>query len=435
MPHLLPLTLALTLALPAHAADPPEETRRKPRPVALAIGATLLTGAGTSFAFSQIERGKWNRQGEAFRSDPLSLPWSDEERARLKQSDATLRRHYMFSQIATGLGVAGAGFVVYGTFGKRSSAASSGPDCPIRPGASPAHLDEDGCPMVLGSLAVLATVEGEPREGLSLAVIGEGDSRTLVSGAERITVPDLMPGSYEVRSLEPFWDGATSLKIKTGMHKVDVPVFEIIPGTLVVTARDDAGNAIRDAVATVAPRGGGDGQTVSLDESGYGEAMVAPGSWSIFIEAPGYGVRRTDAEVESKEKTEVITTLRPAMAELSGARIELKEKVFFTAGRDEVDERSFEMLDEVANVLLRRSDIILLEIQGHTSSEGGYELNQQLSERRAHEVQAYLEKQGIPKSRMKAVGYGPSKPLVPEKTEADRALNRRVELVILHTRK
>jgi len=72
-------------------------------------------------------------------------------------------------------------------------------------------------------------------------------------------------------------------------------------------------------------------------------------------------------------------------------------------------------------------DLTLL-IEGHTDSVGSDAYNQQLSERRAESVKAYLVSKGIAESRIETKGYGESQPVASNDTEAGRAKNRRVEL-------
>jgi len=73
---------------------------------------------------------------------------------------------------------------------------------------------------------------------------------------------------------------------------------------------------------------------------------------------------------------------------------------------------------------------IKIIIEGHTDDVGDENYNQALSERRAKAVMEALAGMGVKRSRMKAVGYGETKPLVPNDTEENRQLNRRVEIVI-----
>lgn len=65
-------------------------------------------------------------------------------------------------------------------------------------------------------------------------------------------------------------------------------------------------------------------------------------------------------------------------------------------------------------------------IEGHTDNVGGKKMNEELSQRRAEAVVDYLVKNfGIDRSRLKAVGYGPNKPIASNATAAGRAKNRR----------
>jgi outer membrane protein OmpA-like peptidoglycan-associated protein len=71
-----------------------------------------------------------------------------------------------------------------------------------------------------------------------------------------------------------------------------------------------------------------------------------------------------------------------------------------------------------------------LSIEGYTDSTGGDELNMALSTARAKAVYDFLKAQGIPESRMRYQGFGPASPVAPNDTEANRAKNRRVEVVL-----
>jgi outer membrane protein OmpA-like peptidoglycan-associated protein len=71
-----------------------------------------------------------------------------------------------------------------------------------------------------------------------------------------------------------------------------------------------------------------------------------------------------------------------------------------------------------------------LHIEGHTDNTGTPEKNQVLSEHRAGSVLHYLQKAGIPATRMQAAGYGQQRPVTENNTAKGRAANRRVELEI-----
>ncbi|SDT43883.1 OmpA family protein [Pseudomonas fuscovaginae UPB0736] len=66
-------------------------------------------------------------------------------------------------------------------------------------------------------------------------------------------------------------------------------------------------------------------------------------------------------------------------------------------------------------------------VSGHTDSVGTDAYNQKLSQRRADAVKQVLVKDGIAPNRIQSVGYGKTRPVADNATEAGRAINRRVE--------
>jgi OOP family OmpA-OmpF porin len=111
--------------------------------------------------------------------------------------------------------------------------------------------------------------------------------------------------------------------------------------------------------------------------------------------------------------------------------IKIMEKVLFETDGDRILAGSFSLLDNVAQVLNDNPQIKKIEIQGHADDTGGDDYNQVLSNRRAKSVMLYLVKSGVSQDRLLSKGYGETQPLVDPLTEADRALNRRVEFKIL----
>jgi len=75
-----------------------------------------------------------------------------------------------------------------------------------------------------------------------------------------------------------------------------------------------------------------------------------------------------------------------------------------------------------------------VSIEGHCDIIGSDEYNQKLSEDRAGAVYNYFLEKGIEASRMRTVGYGRMRPIVPNDSEANRAKNRRVEINIIKAR-
>jgi outer membrane protein OmpA-like peptidoglycan-associated protein len=108
--------------------------------------------------------------------------------------------------------------------------------------------------------------------------------------------------------------------------------------------------------------------------------------------------------------------------------VALPAGILFETGKDALKPGVKDSLRKAAATLKGSETNII--VQGHTDSTGSDAINQPLSERRARQVRDFLVANGVAASRLTAVGYGASRPAVPNDTEANRALNRRVQLEI-----
>jgi outer membrane protein OmpA-like peptidoglycan-associated protein len=102
----------------------------------------------------------------------------------------------------------------------------------------------------------------------------------------------------------------------------------------------------------------------------------------------------------------------------------------FASGRSVNRHGSFDLLAKVEKAIdvFPRSEII---IEGHTDSYGGDEANQALSQQRAESVQQYMiNAMRIPSYRLIATGFGETNPVANNETEAGRARNRRIDILI-----
>ena len=88
-------------------------------------------------------------------------------------------------------------------------------------------------------------------------------------------------------------------------------------------------------------------------------------------------------------------------------------------------------LNQVLDILQKHPEVLKLEIQGHTSSEGGAEYNLRLSNDRAKAVYTWLVDRGIDGARLVPRGYGLTQPIRPNDTEPHRQRNRRVQFRLL----
>lgn len=104
--------------------------------------------------------------------------------------------------------------------------------------------------------------------------------------------------------------------------------------------------------------------------------------------------------------------------------------VYFDFDKANLKSPAMAELDRAAKIMKDNPDVVL-ELQGHTDGKGSAVYNKNLGNKRADAVFKYLNAKGIKSERLKAVSFGSDKPAAPNDTDANRALNRRVDLVIL----
>jgi outer membrane protein OmpA-like peptidoglycan-associated protein len=121
----------------------------------------------------------------------------------------------------------------------------------------------------------------------------------------------------------------------------------------------------------------------------------------------------------------------PKKVQITAKKIVIMDKVFFETNKAKIKPESFGILKDVAKVLKDNAWVKSVEVQGHTDDVGKESQNMKLSQARAEAVRDFLVKEGVETGRLVPVGYGPTKPLVNEKTADARAQNRRVEFIIL----
>ncbi len=118
-------------------------------------------------------------------------------------------------------------------------------------------------------------------------------------------------------------------------------------------------------------------------------------------------------------------------ATLRHGAIFITESISFETGSAQLVPESQALLDDVAALLVRNSEILLLRIEGHTDSIGDAQMNLELSEDRAKSVRQHLIDAGVEADRLQAVGFGESQPVADNSTAEGRAENRRVEFNVV----
>lgn len=101
----------------------------------------------------------------------------------------------------------------------------------------------------------------------------------------------------------------------------------------------------------------------------------------------------------------------------------------FDFGKSTIRESSFPTLDKLAQTLIEAKNW-KIDIDGHTDDKGSDSFNQKLSQDRANAVKSYLVSKGVTADTITATGYGETKPIVKNDSDANRERNRRVEFKI-----
>ena len=108
------------------------------------------------------------------------------------------------------------------------------------------------------------------------------------------------------------------------------------------------------------------------------------------------------------------------------------DKLRFASSATELSTEAQAEIDAFSEELVLRNENVFIEIQGHTDSTGGEAYNLKLGEQRAEAVRRYLSNEhAIPLHRIAVISYGESAPVIDNKTRENRAMNRRVTLVVL----
>lgn len=174
---------------------------------------------------------------------------------------------------------------------------------------------------------------------------------------------------------------------------------------------------------TCAAVGGVGGAALGAIESssyaGWG-ALIGGGVAAAYCWANG-------AEEETIVVAEEVIEVEPAEPEPMADVVRVELDVKFDFDRAQVKQESYGDIQNLADFMKEYAQTTTV-VEGHTDSVGTDAYNQKLSERRAEAVrQVLVDQYGVQGNRVDAIGYGESRPVADNATEAGRAINRRVE--------
>lgn len=153
------------------------------------------------------------------------------------------------------------------------------------------------------------------------------------------------------------------------------------------------------------------------------QTVIAGTNNTAGVQAPAGGQPTTEAEAQKSLKD------LGAQKTATGYVLTLPETVLFDYNQSAIKPQAAATLTKVAQ-LLRYYDKVLIGVNGYTDNTGTAEYNLVLSQRRAQAVADSFVGQGVKKERMKVTGFGMAQPAVANDTDANRAKNRRVQIVL-----
>ncbi|MCQ2252370.1 MAG: OmpA family protein [Bacteroidales bacterium] len=168
-------------------------------------------------------------------------------------------------------------------------------------------------------------------------------------------------------------------------------------------------------------------------DGSYFITLPAGHNYGYYVEMDGYYPVSGNLNTENLKSGKNIerNIVMNSIDDILGGKVSIVlENIFFDSNKYDLKPESYPELNRLAAFIKDNAGAVL-EIQGHTDNSGSAEANKILSQQRADSVRRYLVSQGCPEDQIRTMGYGPSKPIDSNATEAGKARNRRVEFKIM----
>ena len=179
--------------------------------------------------------------------------------------------------------------------------------------------------------------------------------------------------------------------------------------TAIGTGTGAAAGAVIGAMA-----GGGQGAAIG---AGVGGVLGAAAGYNWGTIKDKLGIATKDSGVQVSEQQD------------GALKVNVPGSVSFASGSASLDSKLHPTLDKIAATLNEYAQTSVTVV-GYTDSVGSAEANRELSRRRADAVADYLSQHGVSRSRISVDSRGEEEPIATNDTEAGRAQNRRVEMLV-----
>ncbi|MGV3630977.1 MAG: OmpA family protein [Bacteroidota bacterium] len=197
--------------------------------------------------------------------------------------------------------------------------------------------------------------------------------------------------------------------------------------------KDKNGDPVKDASIEIAYESSGKSEKIKVngDDGKYAAIIKTSQPQDVMITVKKEG-HAFDSKLINKEelagKTIVKGTELTAKPLKAGEAYTIKD-ILFETNSFGLSSKSQFILKRFAKFLEENPGISIM-IQGHTDDVGDDAKNMKLSEDRAQEVKKYLISLGIDGARLKAKGFGETKPKLPNDDPYKRSVNRRTDFLI-----
>jgi outer membrane protein OmpA-like peptidoglycan-associated protein len=155
-------------------------------------------------------------------------------------------------------------------------------------------------------------------------------------------------------------------------------------------------------------------------------ALVGAGIGAIAGGSVGAYMDRQEAQLRQELDRTGVSVTRIG----DNITLNMPGNITFATDSADLNAGFYDVLNSVAKVVNEFNQTVI-EVAGHTDSTGSDAYNQQLSERRAASVAAYLRTRGVVAERIIEVGEGEQRPIADNSTPEGRQANRRVELTLV----
>jgi outer membrane protein OmpA-like peptidoglycan-associated protein len=214
--------------------------------------------------------------------------------------------------------------------------------------------------------------------------------------------------------------------MKPSYSVLGLSLFAFIAGGCATSPDDPNANAkqkaaIGAAIGTAIGLATGDSATERRQQAMVGAALGA---------AAGGGIGHYQDKQEAKLREQLKGTGVDVSRDGNNITLDMPSGITFAFNSSDVSAQFYPVLDKVASTLVEYNQTTV-NVAGHTDSVGSDTYNQRLSEQRASSVAGYLQSRGLTNQRLQINGFGESRPVDSNDTEAGRANNRRVEITLV----